>query len=182
MDGRRTGRSKPRGGPSAPGLLLMVEHWCLCSPLLGPRSRAPGHDREMDAIARPPDKLRPHHTESRGPSRAPRMPHVTLANNNNNNITAVSIHIMHGWRPYMYTPIYTTNSTYNTPVHNNPALALCATHRGNCRREYGVNNVYPRPRCVFTLYSTLFCDREYGVNTSPCSRLQFLAETFCDGY
>lgn len=106
------------------------------------------------------------------------MPHVTLANNNNNNITAVSIHIMHGWRPYTYTPIYTTNSTYNTPVHNNPALALCATHRENCRREYGVNNVYSRPRCVFTLYSTLFCDREYGVNTSlvrACSFWQKLS-------
>ena len=123
-----------------------------------------------------PDKLRPHHTESRGPSRAPRMPHVTLANNNNNNITAVSIHIMHGWRPYMYTPIYTTNSTYNTPVHNNPALALCATHRGNCRREYGVN-VYSHPwtdsgryrsQCIFLSNSRHIqppsFPREYGVN------------------
>ena len=30
VDGRHTGRSKPRGGPSAPGLVLMVEHWYCC--------------------------------------------------------------------------------------------------------------------------------------------------------
>ena len=44
MDGRYTGRSKPRGGPSAPGLLLMVEHGCCCSPLPGQRSRVLEHN------------------------------------------------------------------------------------------------------------------------------------------
>ena len=156
MDGRHTGRSKPRGGPSAPGLLLMVEHWCLCSPLLGPRSRAPGHDREMDAIARPPDKLRPHHTESRGPSRAPRMPHVTLANNNN--ITAVSIHIMHGWRPYTYTPILQTVHTTHLYITTlpSPSAPLIAKIAGvNTASITCIHALGAYSRCIQPSFATV---------------------------
>ena len=39
MDKRHTGRSKPRRGLSTPGVVLMVEPWCCCSPLPGQRSR-----------------------------------------------------------------------------------------------------------------------------------------------